>query len=494
VALTTTSSDGVQWDTLRATTLPMNSHKIEFYSDGNNLIIANNHSSKSRRQLTLTLQNGLDTLVYRIENNYTQKQFLQSSYPSILTLDNNIFVSYSDLSESESGIRSGKIVVCSINTSQMFSVIADFDTTFHFPPGIIKHVAAKGDSIYIAYESNDIYLQSGGSSKLIYNGLNDPQYSSILKLDCFESKCISVFKNKIIIILENGLGGILLPPEQIHSIIKLDSMELIFIGTSGRIFVGNVLNDTIVFFNTNTIIPSGNELNFLINDRLLVYEAGNKRGYLGVINIYSGSEQKLFQMGAEMPRLLSANDSIVFIALANSLIAIQLPSLQSKPLAKLDFHSANSISPLITNNKYMTFSTATQLIKIDRNTPSITYINDLLGYSEFMQLFLFKNTWYGIVRDGRAMKFFDKEVLLEIDNSETSYEESTIIFPNPVKDFLFIKSNSKYNIAILYDMNGKLVKIMDYDSVLDFSGYQCGMYYLTLSSNFISKTFKIIKI
>lgn len=83
--------------------------------------------------------------------------------------------------------------------------------------------------------------------------------------------------------------------------------------------------------------------------------------------------------------------------------------------------------------------------------------------------------------------------------SESNTRESAIsIYPNPVKDKLYIKLPSEANIASLrlYDILGKEINtyhISNSNNILDVVSLPKGIYIVTLESNTISKTFKLIK-
>ncbi len=79
-------------------------------------------------------------------------------------------------------------------------------------------------------------------------------------------------------------------------------------------------------------------------------------------------------------------------------------------------------------------------------------------------------------------------------------EKNILLYPNPVKDFLFIDLNNKnYSDSnyVLFDSQGKLIKKGDLDqqkTELDFSALPTSVYIIQVfHKNQIIKTFKIIK-
>lgn len=79
-------------------------------------------------------------------------------------------------------------------------------------------------------------------------------------------------------------------------------------------------------------------------------------------------------------------------------------------------------------------------------------------------------------------------------------EKNILLYPNPVKDFLFIDLNDKnYSDSnyVLFDSQGKLIKKGDLDqqkTELDFSALPTSVYIIQIfHKNQIIKTFKIIK-
>ncbi len=90
--------------------------------------------------------------------------------------------------------------------------------------------------------------------------------------------------------------------------------------------------------------------------------------------------------------------------------------------------------------------------------------------------------------------------ILTLTVSDNSIEKNISLYPNPVKDFLFVDfnqekfANSSYQ---LFDAQGKLVKKGNFSqkkNELDFSMLLSSVYIIRIfSENEIVKTFKIIK-
>lgn len=88
-------------------------------------------------------------------------------------------------------------------------------------------------------------------------------------------------------------------------------------------------------------------------------------------------------------------------------------------------------------------------------------------------------------------------VVLSIENSLSLNEHESLdnikLFPNPVKDQLTIDSKQIINLIRVYDINGRIVKEVDYDNVyilnLDVGSLENGFYFINVNN----MTYKFIK-
>ena len=67
------------------------------------------------------------------------------------------------------------------------------------------------------------------------------------------------------------------------------------------------------------------------------------------------------------------------------------------------------------------------------------------------------------------------------------------MYPNPVKDILFIKSNDKIDKVDVYSVDGKLIKSKINSDKIDFSNLPKGIYLVNIHTKSGIKSEKIIK-
>ena len=80
--------------------------------------------------------------------------------------------------------------------------------------------------------------------------------------------------------------------------------------------------------------------------------------------------------------------------------------------------------------------------------------------------------------------------------NENTIEKQFTIFPNPVHDFINIKSENQIVETSMYDLNGKLVLNANQSSdnvILNLNEFSSGFYLLKITTNDGSRTIKIIK-
>jgi hypothetical protein len=97
--------------------------------------------------------------------------------------------------------------------------------------------------------------------------------------------------------------------------------------------------------------------------------------------------------------------------------------------------------------------------------------------------------------------YFDDLKIVVMDTataSEASNElgELVAVFPNPVQDRLFINTSLEKFQATIYNLQGQ--KLYSFESKeanieLDYNGYSSGIYFLNISTDKASKTFKVVK-
>jgi hypothetical protein len=97
--------------------------------------------------------------------------------------------------------------------------------------------------------------------------------------------------------------------------------------------------------------------------------------------------------------------------------------------------------------------------------------------------------------------YFDDLKIVVIDTATASEDYNELdqqvqLFPNPVKNHLFINTSlEKFN-ATIYNVQGQLLysyKSKEANLKLDCSSYSSGIYFLNISTDKASKTFKIVK-
>ncbi|MFT7284792.1 T9SS type A sorting domain-containing protein, partial [Nonlabens sp.] len=97
--------------------------------------------------------------------------------------------------------------------------------------------------------------------------------------------------------------------------------------------------------------------------------------------------------------------------------------------------------------------------------------------------------------------YFDDLKIVVIDTATASedyneLDELVSIFPNPVKDKLFVRTSLERFNAVIYNVQGQQLYSNisnEPDIELDYSSYASGIYFLNISTDKSSKTFKIVK-
>jgi hypothetical protein len=80
--------------------------------------------------------------------------------------------------------------------------------------------------------------------------------------------------------------------------------------------------------------------------------------------------------------------------------------------------------------------------------------------------------------------------------NENAVVNEFTVFPNPVHDWITIKSESQILETSIFDLNGKLIFNENQNSenvILNFNDYSNGLYFLKIRTNASVKTIKILK-
>ena len=109
---------------------------------------------------------------------------------------------------------------------------------------------------------------------------------------------------------------------------------------------------------------------------------------------------------------------------------------------------------------------------------------------------------FKLISDGFVTEdgFFFDDLKVNVLQESLSIDSFTlndfVIYPNPIKNKLQIETKtSDYNISV-YSILGQVLFNSENHSgnhSLDFSNYTKGIYIMTIKSNEVSKTFKIVK-
>ena len=83
-----------------------------------------------------------------------------------------------------------------------------------------------------------------------------------------------------------------------------------------------------------------------------------------------------------------------------------------------------------------------------------------------------------------------------METNESSHQPEVQVYPNPTRDFLNIKSDSKINSIEIYDQSGKLIKVAminSFDTKQNFSSFPSAIYFIKIQTESGIKIQKIIK-
>jgi hypothetical protein len=99
-----------------------------------------------------------------------------------------------------------------------------------------------------------------------------------------------------------------------------------------------------------------------------------------------------------------------------------------------------------------------------------------------------------VATHGNGVFVSNLRAYFDVTKSNQLTESRLDIYPNPVKDFLFIKTSENFN-AILYDANGKAVRRFNaLELPLDISDLKPDLYFLMIENNTHPEIYKVIKI
>ncbi|MEJ5049669.1 T9SS type A sorting domain-containing protein [Chryseobacterium culicis] len=147
---------------------------------------------------------------------------------------------------------------------------------------------------------------------------------------------------------------------------------------------------------------------------------------------------------------------------------------------------------LLTNGTY-TFLTddsgiGNSHIKPTIDSYEVEKLNDLL-LRLILQRAVLPECSKGISNDN-----INKKMQTEIDSQTDS---KTVIFPNPTKGLLQIKTRKEINELFLYDLAGKIImrkeKLLEGKNTIDLTSYPQGIYLVRIHTNDQWETFKVIK-
>jgi len=132
-------------------------------------------------------------------------------------------------------------------------------------------------------------------------------------------------------------------------------------------------------------------------------------------------------------------------------------------------------------------------------TNTMEYITSIVEHNNFIkQPHLFR-----ILKDNKVSMYEEdstREIICqdleEKKMTVKSFEDENImLFPNPTKDLVYLKSNEKINSIAVYNITGQLIEIpfINNDTTLDFSKFATGVYFIETDIDGQREVFKLIK-
>jgi hypothetical protein len=131
-----------------------------------------------------------------------------------------------------------------------------------------------------------------------------------------------------------------------------------------------------------------------------------------------------------------------------------------------------------------------------QNFPLGTITNNWVEYIITLEDYMGTGKYIAISKgqEGSASIFIDDFVYeLNPTIGINDLSEDFNIFPNPTKDFIYISKDDMIDSYTIYSMSGILLQKSIYESYIDLSNYQTGVYFLIIDSKEGSVTKKIIK-
>jgi len=77
--------------------------------------------------------------------------------------------------------------------------------------------------------------------------------------------------------------------------------------------------------------------------------------------------------------------------------------------------------------------------------------------------------------------------------SEYELDASITVYPNPVKEQLYINSENTIELVTIYDINGRVLQENKNTSTISVNNLTNGLYFVTVRSNKGQRTIKIVK-
>lgn len=97
--------------------------------------------------------------------------------------------------------------------------------------------------------------------------------------------------------------------------------------------------------------------------------------------------------------------------------------------------------------------------------------------------------------------YFDELKIFKLENASAKVTNNNLhhfdVYPNPAKNSITIHTNLNQNFkVVLADINGKIIQkkeLFGFNNVLNIKNLDTGIYFITVTTNSLNKTFKIIK-
>ncbi|MCD4792800.1 MAG: T9SS type A sorting domain-containing protein [Bacteroidales bacterium] len=119
-------------------------------------------------------------------------------------------------------------------------------------------------------------------------------------------------------------------------------------------------------------------------------------------------------------------------------------------------------------------------------------------YTEVTGLYSGNNIFRWTVSNENCNDFDDVLILYHSPNNITDFNQSYIVYPNPVSDFLYIETNDLKNYSLkVYDIFGKLIysdsEVISNSYKINFSSFRSGTYFINVNDGKKANTIKVVK-